>query len=301
MIEDDIIQKYFRLLYSKKSFDFNDSSVIDYLKNSQNLVVSKDISTEDHHFRLSYGGKAIAKKLLLSNLSDLAASGATPISYILGCSFSKNCNENFIAEFTQGLDEIQKEYQLFLIGGDTVISNIDKSFFSLTIFGQRAKEFNNLKLSNAQQSDDIFVTGNIGDSFLGFCLLENPDKYSHIPTDIKHYLINRHLEPKINIKFAHILAEKKLANAVTDCSDGLIDDLNNISRESKITYNLLLDRIPYSLEAIKFISNDKDLRQKMLNWGEDYELIVTAPAKNRQNIIKIAKAEGIKISLVTSS
>ena len=47
---------------------------------------------------------------------------------MLGCSFGKNCDENFVAEFVQGLQEVQKQYGLHLIGGDTIISDINKSF-----------------------------------------------------------------------------------------------------------------------------------------------------------------------------
>jgi thiamine-monophosphate kinase len=298
LVESDIIQRYFKPLYQKHHFDFDDSCIITPLKNSQNLVASKDILTQDHHFRLSYGGKNIAKKLLLSNLSDLSASGAKPISYILGCSFSKNCHENFVAQFSQGLQEIQKQYGLHLIGGDTIISDIDKSFFSLTIFGERPVKANNLKLSQAQQNDDIFITGNIGDSFLGFCLLENNFKFQNISEDTKSYLTKRHLEPIINIDFSQILAEKKLINAATDCSDGLIIDLGNISRESKVSYGLFEESIPHSKEAKEFLDKNKHLSSKINNWGEDYELIFTAPQYNREKITNIAKNKGIKISLI---
>ena len=78
---------------------------------------------------------------------------------------------------------------------------------------------------------------------------------------------------------------KKLINAATDCSDGLIIDLDNIARESKVSYDLFKESIPHSKEAKEFLAKNKHLSNKINNWGEDYELIFTAPQYNREKLL----------------
>ncbi len=134
------------------------------IKNDEELIISKDIFVEDIHFLKKDGAFKIASKLLRTNLSDLASAGATPLYYMLGFSKNKNLDDKFITEFARGLKSVQDEFELCLIGGDTVSS--EKLFFSVTIFGS-IKKNKNLLRSQAQEGDLIFVSGTIGDAFIG--------------------------------------------------------------------------------------------------------------------------------------
>ena len=62
----------------------------------------------------------------------------------------------------------QRKYNLKLSGGDT--TNSSKVSFSITSVG-----FSNyiIERNKAKINDDIYVTGNIGDSFLGLKLIKN--------------------------------------------------------------------------------------------------------------------------------
>ena len=171
MNEFSIIKKYFLPLTkeSKESGKLLDDVAKISFKANKQLAISKDLMAEDIHFSKKDGAFNIAKKLLKSNLSDLAASGAKPLYYMLGFS-QENLNEDFIEEFCQGLKEVSDEFGLVLIGGDSIRIK-GKLCFSLTIFGELPKN-KSLERKNAKSGDLIFVSGNIGDAFLGLNLLQ---------------------------------------------------------------------------------------------------------------------------------
>ncbi|MDA9817985.1 thiamine-phosphate kinase [Flavobacteriaceae bacterium] len=298
MKEFCIINKYFQPLYKKNTYNFDDSCLIKQHP-LQETICSKDLMVEDVHFKLSHGGYQIAKKLLAINLSDLAASGAKPSSYILGVSFGKNCDEKFISDFASGLNDVQKIYNIHLIGGDTT-KNSSSTFFSLTIFGFRPKNAAKLQIDQAKENDDIYISGNIGDSFLGFYILKNKIKFQNYDPKIIDYLINKHLSPNPRIFLGQELSKHKIAHASTDISDGLLADLQNICLQSKINAKIFQNQIPFSKQAKKFIKDNRlDFNiTNLISWGEDYELIFTIKKENESKIATISKELDLKISRI---
>ena len=219
--------------------------------NTKNFVVSKDIIVENIHFIKEDGATKIAAKLLLSNLSDIAAAGAKPRYYMLG--FSKNhlIDKNFYQEFVESLKAIQEKYNIILIGGDTV--NSPHLFFSVTIFGEIEKNQKILQRSAAQKNDLIFVTNYIGDAFIGLNLKLKQLHSQKKITVLKWHqeLINKHYFPQPRIEFAYELTRNKIAKCATDISDGLIADLANICNASKLDAQIFLSAIPISEAAQK--------------------------------------------------
>ena len=65
-------------------------------------------------------------------------------------------------------------------------------------------------------NDDIYVTGNLGDSFTGLQILKRRLK---IEKKIKDYFVKKYFQPDIQIKLAKKLLN--FANSSIDISDGL--------------------------------------------------------------------------------
>lgn len=283
MKEFDLIQKHFKPLTkdSKACQDLNDDVAKISIKPGEELIISKDMMIEDVHFLLKDGAYKIASKLLLSNLSDLASSGAKPLYYMLGFSKNDNLSEDFYQEFAKGLENVQDEFNLCLIGGDTVFS--DKLCFSITIFGS-IKKSQNLARNKAKDGDLIFITENIGEAFLG---RTNPDNY---PQDL-------HFFPKPKVDFAHNLAKKGLSKCAIDVSDGFLADLNHLCNSSKLDAIIDFNKIPFSKRALKFLKDNPSIKKlDLLSSGEDYEIIFSCNKKNLSEILKLSKKFKVKIS-----
>lgn len=284
--EFELIEKFFKPLTNsnKAAQNLSDDVAKIALKKNEELIISKDVFVEDVHFLAKDGGFKIASKLLRTNLSDIASSGAKPLCYLLGFTKNQKTNKKFAQDFARGLQETQKEFGLDLIGGDTVSS--DKLFFSITIFAT-AKKGEILSRSNAQVGDLIFVSGSIGDAFLG--LKGGKDKY----------LQDRHFFPSPRLNLGQKLIERKLSKCAIDVSDGLLSDLRHICKSSKISALIHQNKIPISEPALKFLQKNKNVKlMDLLCGGDDYELIFSSASKNTKKIMQLSKELNINLTCI---
>jgi thiamine-monophosphate kinase len=297
MNEFKTIQKYFLPLTkgNKAAGELQDDVATIAINGKKELVVSKDLMAQDVHFHLEDGAYNIACKLLKTNLSDLAASGAKPLYYLLGFSQNDNLNEQFIKEFYHGLKDVGEQFNLALIGGDS-IGIKDKLCFSITIFGEISKG-KSLKRSNAKNGDLIFISGDIGDAFLGLNIAQ--EKIICGNKTHKKYLTDRHLQPSPRINLGMELAKKNLSKSAIDISDGLLADLLHICNASNLDAVIQQDLIPLS-RAAKFclLKNNNIYLKQLISGGDDYELIFTVKKKDQNKIVDLAKKIGVKITYI---
>lgn len=281
-----IIEKYIKPLCKNSfSLDLNDDVAVIPKDDSTNYVISKDGMTESVHFPLDYNPKFLAKRLLRSNLSDIASSGAILKFYMLFTSFPKNTSESYIKNFYMQLGKENKKFNISLIGGDSIANNDGKITLSITIIGEIPKN-KGLFRFNAKTGDDIYVTGNIGKGFLGLKAVEEKIEGKKLFLDA----FNNFLPP---IKFANQLAENSLSKCAIDISDGFLADLNHILKQSKKSAIIHLEKIPLLRNSLKFSSIEQ-----LLSGGDDYELIFTASQQNERQIQKLAKHNKIKLTKV---
>ncbi len=286
MREFQLIEKFFKPLTKshKVAQNLDDDVARMLLKKDEELVVSKDMFVEDVHFLLKDGGFKIASKLLRTNLSDLAASGATPLYYMLGFSKNQNTTEEFCSEFVRGLKSVQDQFGLCLIGGDTVSAT--KLFFSITIFGAIKKD-KILSRNQAKTGDLIFVSGSIGDAFLGRT------------TAFDRHTIARHFFPTPRIELGKMLLKNNLSSCAIDVSDGLLADLNHICQASKLGATIHLNQIPFSKSAQKFFETNSKIKPlDLLSAGDDYELIFSSAPKNKRDVLSLTKSLGLDLTCI---
>ena len=167
MNEFVLIKKYFSKLSKNfsSSLNLNDDVFFDKKKG---LVVSVDTYTEGIHFFNFKKPDLVIKKIIRSSISDLICKGVKPKYYFLsGSGNSKTFTKKNLSKIINSLKEEQKKYNIKLGGGDTVYSN--KLSFTVTSIGFSKKI---VYRNNSKIGDDIYVTGNIGDSFIGLLLLK---------------------------------------------------------------------------------------------------------------------------------
>ena len=167
MHEFDIIRKYFSKLSldNKSSLNLNDDVFFD---RSKKLVISVDTYIHKSHFFNFKNPDLVIKKILRSSISDLICKGVKPKYYFIsGSGNEKTFIKSKLKKINQSLKQEQKKFGIRISGGDTVFSNklsftiISVGFSSNIIFRNKAK-FN----------DDIYVTGNLGDSYIGLKILK---------------------------------------------------------------------------------------------------------------------------------
>ena len=288
MHEFKLIRKYFSNLTnsSKSSLNLNDDVFFD---KTNKLVVSIDTYIEGSHFVNFKKPELVIKKVVRSSLSDLICKGVKPRYYFLsGSGNSKTFSINNLAKINKSLKEEQKKYNLVLGGGDTVYSN--KLSFTVTSVGFSNKI---IYRNNSKINDDIYVTGNLGDSFLGLLVLKNKIKLNK---KLSTYFVNQYYKPEI--KYSLIYHLNKFATSSIDLSDGLITDLEKLINKQKYSYQLFFDKIPIS-KKLNLVLNLKNLLTKnLISKGDDYQILFTSNVNNRSFVKKVSSTKKIKITRI---
>jgi thiamine-monophosphate kinase len=288
MDEFDLIKKYFQKISNNNpsAKKLNDDVFFDK-KNS--LVVSVDTYNEGIHFPNFKYPNLIIKKVLRASISDLISKGVKPKYYFIsGSGNKKKFTKKNLELISKSLKQEQKKYNLKLSGGDT--TNSEKVSFSITTIGYSK---NIIERNKAKINDDIYVTGNIGDSFLGLKIIKNNPKIS---SKLKKYFINQFYCPNLPFKiYKHI---HKFANTSMDISDGLISDMNKLINNQKLSFEINVNKIPISKNLEVYLNKYNKKRNVYLFNGDDYQILFTAPKKKRSLIKSIGKKMNQKITII---
>ena len=288
MHEFALINKYLKRLTSKKSpsLQLNDDVFFDKKKN---LVVTVDTYHEGSHFINFNKPDLVIKKIIRSSISDLICKGVFPKYYFISASLNKkNLNKFNLKKIIKSIKEEQKKYKIFLGGGDTVTSN--KLSFTLVSIGYSKKI---VYRNKAKINDDIYVTGNLGDSYTGLLILKKKIKLNSY---LNNYFVKKYFLP--DIKFSLIKNIKKIANTSIDISDGLLADIEKLINKQKLSYKIQLENIPISFNLSKILKKKKLLKKNFISKGDDYEILFTASKNKRVLIKKISKISKNKITRI---
>ena len=279
-----------KLNFNKKgTFNFeNDAAYLSTLKNYKTIVTT-DTITENIDFFYNDPPESVAQKLVCVNLSDLSAMGSAPVAYTLNLSLNAKINLIWLKRFTNRLYKLQKQYNFYLLGGD--ISKSSELTLSANFFG-KAKMKNILSQNKCSLGDDIWITGNLGNSYLGYqILMSSKIKVSNKEAE---FYKNSYLYPT-PCMFGSIAS--KFINSATDISDGFYGDLNKILNNKVGSILIKKDfLISKNLRKIILTNKSKISVEDVLSWGDDYQLVFTANKKFRNQINNLGKKNNIKLT-----
>lgn len=254
-----------------------------YLKDL-GITMTQDSLVEGVHFRMDFTTPyKLGYKAVMTNISDVVASGAEPKYLTISLSMPSNTDNKFVKEFYEGCKKACGE-QIKIVGGD--ITGSDKIYISICAIG--ATNTRNISSrKNAQIGQKVIVSGTHGESYAGLKLLlegkKSPQKF-----------IEKHLLPEAKIEFGKNISTTVTGKyAMMDTSDGLMDALTAIATSSNVLLEIDFDKIPYDKDLKQF-NNYKDF---VLFGGEDYQIIATVP-KDYPFGIEIGEVkEGLGIDL----
>ena len=258
------------------------------------LVLTKDSIVEGVHFLAADPLDTVAQKLLRVNLSDLAAKGAEPFGYLLACHWSERCGWPEREAFAAGLALDQKAFGLSLLGGDTVVTPGPASF-SVTMLGWTPKG-RLVGRGGARAGDVVFVTGHIGDGFLG---LRAAQGWLTLAPERIVALTEHYRRPVPQLTFGPVVRD--LASASLDVSDGLIADLGHVAETSGVRIEIDLDVTPMSPAAHAWFDERVDplaALEQLATGGDDYEIVFTVPAADAETVRKEAERRHVRLTRI---
>ncbi len=275
------------------SFGLTDDAAIIAPTAGKDLVVTADMMVAGVHFFADDAPELIARKLMRVNLSDLAAKCATPHGYILTVALPRGVSMAWLRGFASGLARDQAEFGINLLGGDTTATGGPLTL-SVTAMGW-VKRGQMVRRSGARAGDDVYVTGTIGDAWLGLKVRRQGAIEGLTPLQ-QDYLLQHYLLPvPRNLLSQHLMGR---IHASIDISDGLAADLGHVTRASSVGAIIQSSAIPLSDAARTMLAMQHAMLEDLISGGDDYELLFTAAVKQRRAIAAIAAKTGIAISRI---
>ncbi|MCG9752437.1 thiamine-phosphate kinase [Vibrio brasiliensis] len=289
--EFNLIEKYF-VNRQKQRKDVilaaGDDCALVKVPENLSVAISTDTLVAGTHFLSDADPAWVAHKALASNISDLAAMGATPSWVSLALTMPEP-DEAWLAPFCNAFFELADYYGIQLIGGDTT-----KGPLSITLTVQGLVDADKaLRRDGAQVGDWVYVSGDLGDSKAGLdVVLDNSLRSKPFAGQLekRHYLAT----PRVLVGQALL----NLASSAIDISDGLISDIKHILQRSQVGVSLDVAQLPVSNELIQFVGSTTAAQQYALTSGEEYELCFTVPEQNKGSIESALAHCGAKITCI---
>ena len=294
MGEFDVIERFFKTRFAMDRDDLvlgiGDDCALLNLTPGHQLAVSSDVLVEGVHFFSDVDPQTLGHKCLAVNLSDLAACGAKPKAFTLSLTLP-SIDEAWLRAFSEGLYALSKMHACALIGGDTTRGPLN---IGITVLGEIPKG-QALVRSGAKKGDDLYVSGTLGDArwaLLGLNGQMSVDK-ARLPT------LRTRLEsptPRVDLG----LALRGVASAAIDLSDGLLGDLAHVLKASQKGAQLqVLDMLqsPLVSEDLRTLPQDQALKL-MLQGGDDYELLFSAPKSKAQALKVLAQQLNLPLTVI---
>ena len=205
------------------------------------LLVTVDQLIESVHYTPETPPEEAGAKLMKRNLSDIAAMGGEPLWAVV--TLAAGSDRGRLAKFMAGAAREAARYGTALCGGDISALPSEGVVTTLTLAGRVPRDQAILR-SGARPGDMLYVTGEIGNSFLS-----------------GHHL-------SFTPRLAEGQALRGKARAMLDISDGLLLDARRMAQASRVDLEIDASRVPLRAGA---------RLPDALSDGEDYELLFCGP------------------------
>ncbi len=252
------------------------------------LAISTDTLVEGRHFLSTVHPARLGHKALAVNLSDLAACGAAPMAFTLALTLPR-VEEAWLAAFSSGLLALADAHGCELVGGDTTAGPLA---ITITAMGE-VPAGQALLRSGAKAGDDIWVSGWPGEAWLALQVFRGqaPDGVS---AEVFAHVRDRMECPTPRVALGQAL--RGVASSAIDISDGLLGDLQHILRRSGVAAVLQAQALPCSPRVAQ-VPRAAQL-DAILAGGDDYELLFTAPAAQREHLAHLSATLGLPLTRI---
>lgn len=297
MDEFDIIASLFAPLATSVGSDLLRDDVAEIITSGRTIVTA-DAIVEGVHFLSSDPIETVAAKLVRVNVSDVVAKGGRPTAAVLSLIWPETRRLRGAEELPRFADALGAELRRWgaqLVGGDTT-STPGPLTLSLTLLGCCGPR-GPVRRSGASAGDDVWVTGAIGDGWLGLEVALG--RLSEISAEDAAALLGRYRTPEPPaLAFAGVIAE--FATGSVDVSDGLAADAGRLAVASNVALEFDLSAIPLSDEAERAEKRAplKVSLERLIAGGDDYQALFTAPPCHREELAARASGLGIRLSRI---
>lgn len=256
------------------------------------LVVKVDMLVESTDVPPGMGYREAARKAVAMCVSDFAAKGARPDSFMTSIGLRRGVTEDEVKELALGFRDAEREWGVHLIGGDTNEAKELVIDCAMVGFARRL-----VRRKGASAGDALVVTGPFGYQPAGLKILTKgataDPKFA-----AKAKLSVLKPDPCLEVG----LALGPYLTSGMDSSDGLARSLHTLARESRVGFAITNLPVAEGVEVFAW-ANGLDAKALVLEGGEEYVIVGTvkeskmveadrAVRKAGGRLLKIGKATG---------
>jgi len=251
------------------------------------LLVTTDMMVTKTHIPKGMGPYDVGWALVAVNLSDIAAMGGKPLGVVTAIGITKGHPIEFLEQMVDGMNDCAIRFGTSIVGGDT------KEHEDLILCGTAVGEVSKtgiLLRKGARPGDLIAVTGALGKAGSGFYSLKRGLGLKDAEDRLKR--------PWPRVKEGMVLSASGIVTSCMDISDGLSSSIFELSRNSGMTHEIDYVKIPKAPEvemAFHDLERQKDL---VLNFGDDFELLLTIKREHEQDMPALAEKMGCPLTVI---
>jgi thiamine-monophosphate kinase len=213
--------------------------------------------------------------------------GGEPTFALLSLGVPQGCEVEDLDAFFDGFVRAAGACGAALVGGN--MSAAPCLVLSVTLLGRAP--YGVVTRAGARVDDDLYVTGTLGDAALGLRLLQEGRD-----DPAARALQARFLRPSARLAVGREVAARRLATAMIDVSDGLLQDLGHLCEESRVGAVVEAPALPLSPGYCALLGAED--WGMALTGGEDYELLFSAAAEHRPLTGALARGSGCAITRI---
>jgi thiamine-monophosphate kinase len=233
------------------------------------VAATTDTMVEEIDFRLGWPGfdfRALGRRLLAINLSDLAAMGAEPRYALVSISLRGTLRVADVRRLYRGIAEEAHRFGCRIAGGD-LSGTLGPLTLTATLVGRLRSRRAMLRREGARPGWLLAVTGRLGAAAAGLRLLE-----SGVPpaSAVEREWVSAQLDPVPRIAAGRALVDAGVTVG-GDISDGLHREVERLVEHKRLGATIDIERLPLApgLRPKQWPLAVKD--------SEDFELICAAP------------------------
>lgn len=289
--EFNLIQQYFTRHSPQADLGVGDDAALIRVADGMQLAISSDMLVAGTHFLHDAAPYNIGWKALAVNVSDMAAMGAQPkwATLAIALPLALANDAAWLSAFSEGFFACAHAFNVDLIGGDTTRGSLN---ICVQIMGE-VPIGKALRRDNAKVEDEVWVSGSLGMAAYALAVLQSKgsgfEHVGHVELENLRTFLEKP-QPRVRLG----LALRGIATSCIDISDGLLADLGHILQQSQVGAIIHWPKVPRM--HLTASGHEKEIQQKALTGGDDYELCFTAPRNAHDAIMAIGQQLNFTLS-----
>jgi thiamine-monophosphate kinase len=235
--------------------------------------------------------------LVVANLSDIAAMGATPIGITTVIRYHESLTDEDFSQILQGIKAAAALYQTPIVGGD--IGGYTETVLAATAFGitQHGKY---LKRRGALPGDLLCLTGEIGLASTALVYFTKARKLGFLLAEEEEAILLRAWRrPVARIREGLVLTQLGVVHVCQDVSDGVKATIDQLAQASSVSFKIDEASLPIHPLTRKVATMlDVDPISVALSASVDFELMFTISPADLINVQRVFLLPGTALHVL---